>query len=122
MERTNSSQNNLPLESLDRAKELPRTTEVVDAAKKRHLIDALTVVGIFLLGIVLSPSYKAFVPFLFVIPVIFALVNKVRQAGGNWGSPPRGRTYSPPDGAPSPEPYTYKPKDSRDPRRYKPIE
>jgi len=121
MERTNSSQSNLPLGSLDRAKALPRTTEVVGAAKKRHLIDALTVVGIFLLGILLPPSYKAFVPFLFVIPAIFALANKVRQAGGNWGSPQRGRTYPPPDGFPSHELYTYKPKDSRNPRRYKPI-
>ena len=117
----NPSQNNLPLESMDRAKELPRTTEVVDAAKKRHLIEALTVVGIFQLGLVLPPSYRALVPFLFVIPIIFALVNKIRQAGGNGVSPPRGRTYSPPNVTSLPNLSPYKPKDSRDPRRYKPI-
>ena len=99
------------------------TPEAREKAKKQGRLNALVLAAVFLLGVVLPPEYKAFVPFLFVIPIIIAVVNKIRQAGEKPESPPQNLTHPPhmPDRTTSDEPYTYKPKDPKDPRRYKPI-
>jgi hypothetical protein len=98
-------------------------SKAVKKVKKRSLLNALILAGVLVLGAVLPPAYKAFAPLLFVIPFIIAVMNKVRQAGEKQENPARGQSYSPrvPDGIPSLEQYTYKPKDPKDPRRYKPI-
>ena len=98
-------------------------SEDVGPAKKRSHLNVLILAGVFLLGVVLPPAYKAFAPLLFLIPIIIAVVKKVRQAGEKRGNPPLDQTYAPPvpDQIPSSEPYTYEPKDPKDLRRYKPI-
>ena len=79
---------------------------------------ALILVAIFMLSkIVLPPEYRAFVPFLFLIPLIPVVIQKARQAC-------KKNEYSPlchPDADHTVEPYSYTPKDPNDPRRYKPI-
>ena len=99
--------------------------ESSEKAKKRWLLNVLILAGIFLLSVVLPPDYKVFAPLLFIIPFIINAADKIRQAAETPENSPGNRTYSPsmprPDRMSSPEPYTYKPKDSKDPRRYKPI-
>jgi len=97
--------------------------ETSEKAKKQWRLNALILAGVFLLGAVLPSEYKAFAPILFVIPFIIGIVNKIRQAGENPENPSQDHTYSPSmsDRIPSSEPYSYKPKDPKDPRRYKPI-
>jgi len=111
-------------EAVEAAKKRLRTTEAVDAAKKpSHLINALIVVGLFLLGIVLPPAYKVFKPFLFVIPSIIAVANKTLLAGKGHRNLLGDQTCSPPmpGRIPSLESYADVPKDPKDPRRYRPI-
>lgn len=92
-------------------------------AKMQLRLNALILGGVFLLGVVLPPAYKAFAPLLFVIPFIVSVVNKIRQVNEKSGNPPRDQSSSPPmlNSTPSLEPYSSKPKDPKDPRRYKPI-
>ena len=99
------------------------TPEASEKTKKQWRLNALILAGVFLLSAVLPPKYKAFVPFLFVIPIIIAVVNKIRQVSEKSESPSHYPTDSPhmPDRITSHEPYTYEPKDPKDPRRYKPI-
>lgn len=86
------------------------------AAGKSALVNAAILAAIIALSILLPPEYKAFVPFLFLIPLVLAVVAKVRQIR-------KKNEYVPhmPDANPSAEPYSYTPKDPNDPRRYKPI-
>jgi len=90
---------------------------------KKWRLSALILAGIFLLSAVLPPDYKGFAPLLLLVPVIVNVMNKIRQAGEIPGNPARIQTNSPstPDQIPSPAPYTHRPKDPKDPRRYKPI-
>lgn len=100
-----------------------KTSESSEKAKKSWGLNALILAGVFLLSAVLPPGYKAFAPFLFLIPVILNVVNKVRQAAENPSNPAGDRTSSAPmsNRIPSSEPYSYKQKDPKDPRKYKPI-
>ena len=99
------------------------TPESVEKAKKRGRLGGFIFLGVLLLGVVLPPAYKALAPFLFVIPIIVSVVNKIRQVSVKSGNPPIDQTYSQsmPHQTASSEPYTSKPKDPEDPRRYKPI-
>lgn len=97
--------------------------KVSEKAKKQRQLNAVILGMVFLLGIVLPPKYKALAPVLLLIPFIIGIVNKFSQTGKNPENPPPTHTYSPPkrDQIPYRELYTYKPKDPKDPRRYKPI-
>lgn len=97
--------------------------EAREVAKKRSRLNTLILALVFVLGIALPQPYKAFAPILFLIPLVIAVMNKVRQAGEKSGTPLPNQTYSPPmpDQNHSVEPYSYTPKDPKDPRRYKPI-
>jgi hypothetical protein len=99
------------------------TPEAAEKARKRSLLNALVLGGVFLLGAMLPSNYKAFAPLLFLIPLILNVADKIRHAGDISGTPPSDRTYSPPGTGriSSLEPYSYKPRDPKDPRRYKPI-
>jgi len=85
-------------------------------AGKAALVNAAILAAIFALSILLPPDYKAFVPLLFLIPLVLAVVAKVRRIRNK-------NEYSPytPDADHSVEPYSHTPKDPNDPRRYKPI-
>lgn len=98
--------------------------EASEKKKRQWALNALTLAGVFLLGVVLPPEYKAFAPLLFVVPFIINVANKIRQDDANPGNTSQDHAYSPP--VPeypehTPEPYSYKPRDPKDPRKYKPI-
>jgi hypothetical protein len=97
--------------------------ESLEKAKKQGKLGALILVVVLLLSIVLPPEYKAFAPILFIVPFVMNVVNKIRQAREKSENPLQEYPHSPPvpDGTPSIEPYSYKPKDPKDPRKYKPI-
>lgn len=97
--------------------------EAVEAAKRQSRLNLLILAGVFALGVILPPEYKAFAPILFLVPVIMAVVKKVRQAGEKPGDTPPRHDYAPPmhESMPSGDFYGYEPKDPKDPRRYKPI-
>jgi hypothetical protein len=99
------------------------TPETREEAKKWARLNALFLMVAFLLGFVLPPRYRIFVPFLFVVPLIISIVSKVRQAAAKSGNPESYQTYTPPmpDLSNSVDPYSYTPKDPKDPRHYKPI-
>ncbi len=98
----------------------PETSEKV---KKQWQLNTLILAGVFLLSVVLPPEYKAFAPLLFVIPFIINVANKIRQADKAPENPSLDHTYTTPasDRISAHEPYTYKPKNPKDPRKYKPI-
>lgn len=99
------------------------TPEASEKTKRQWKLNSLILAGVLLLGAVLPPEYKAYAPLLFVVPFIINLVNKMRQAGENSGNPSQNPRYAPPgsERISSREPYTYQPKDPKDPRKYKPI-
>ena len=98
-------------------------SEESEKTKKQWGLNVLILAGVFLLSAVLPSEYKAFAPALFIIPLIAGIVKKIRRSGENPENPSQDNTYSPPipDRIPTHEPYSYTPKDPKDPRRYKPI-
>jgi hypothetical protein len=136
-EEANSSKNNHLLAVAEAAKNQSRLTEAATAARKRlratepmnepkkrsFPLHPLIGLCVFLLGIYLPPSHKFIAPFLFFIPGIIAMVKKFRDFGETDGTSARDQKPSPPmpDSIPSLEPYTDRPRDPHDPRRYKPI-
>jgi hypothetical protein len=107
--------------STSEGKESPPATR--EEAKRWARLNTLFLMVAFLLGFVLPPRYRIFVPFLFVIPLILSIVSKVRQAAAKNEIPAPNQTYSPPmpNEGNSVDPYSYTPKDPKDPRHYKPI-
>lgn len=95
--------------------------EAVNAAKKRTRINALILGAVFLLLTVAPHPWNTYAPLLFLIPVIYSLVSRIRGASNVPGpSPSQSVPPQEPDSR-RPEPYSYKPRDPKDPRKYKPI-
>lgn len=79
--------------------------EELERQKARVRINALVLALVMILALVAPPPWNLFAPVVFVVPLIYSLVTRLRSAR-----------------APSTqEPYEYRPKDPKDPRRYKPI-
>ena len=99
------------------------TPDAREKIKKRRLLNSLILAGVFLLGAILPLEYKAYAPLLFVVPFIVSIAKKIRQDSEDPANPPRDSHYTPPvpDRVSSPEPYSYRPKDPKDPRKYRPI-
>jgi hypothetical protein len=97
--------------------------EKKEKAKRRSRLNGIILAGVFLLSIFLPKAYKAFAPFLFLIPIVLEIANKMRKSGEIPADTPPRETYTPPapDHVSPDEPYYYKPKNPEDPRRYKPI-
>jgi len=96
--------------------------EEVEAAKQRNRVNAIILAAAFAV-ITLAPNpYKLFAPLLFLIPVIFSLIYRMRKASSEpalrSNIPPAQLSIPKPNGS---DPYSYTPKDPQDPRRYKPI-
>jgi hypothetical protein len=110
-------------EEMNSSEEKAAPPETKEAAKRWARLNGLFLAIVFLLGFVLPPEYRKFVPFLFVIPLIISVVYKVRQAVEKSRNPASNQTYSPPmpEQSYSTDRYSYTPKDPKDPRRYKPI-
>jgi hypothetical protein len=96
--------------------------EAAEESKKRARLIALAILLIPVLAAVLPLPYKAFVPFLFLIPLFMSLANKFRKGVEKSGNALPAQSPSMPDKDHYVEPYFYEPKDPKDPRRYKPIE
>ncbi|MEJ2110176.1 MAG: hypothetical protein P8Z37_09745 [Acidobacteriota bacterium] len=94
------------------------------AKKKQSQLSSLILAGVFLLGIFLPARYKAFAPLLFLVVPVIKVLNK-------WKNDPTEQTGMPSAEQPaasfspykndSTDPYSYQPKDPKDPRKYKPI-
>jgi hypothetical protein len=99
------------------------TPDAPGKIKKPWQLNVLILAGVFLLGALLPLEYKAYAPLLFVVPFIVNIAKKIRQDSEDSANPPRDSNYSPPmaDHVSSPEPYSYRPKNPKDPRKYKPI-
>jgi hypothetical protein len=101
-----------------------RDREKKEKAKKRSRLNGILLACVFLLSIFLPRAYKAFAPFLLLIPIVWEIVIKMRQSGKIPSDIPHRETHTTPpapDYASPAEPYYHKPKDPKDPRRYKPI-
>ncbi len=94
--------------------------ESIEARKRQARLNALTLVGVLLLGAILPQPYRIFSPFLFAIPLIISVIDRIRRARSG---APTGSSYSPPapGEAPRSDPYSFTPRDPKDPRRYRPI-
>jgi len=100
--------------------DLPK--EEVEASKRRSRINALILAATFVIITLAPDPYKLFAPLLFLIPVILTLVNRVRKASNE--PTPQAKDLPAQMSTPKQngsEPYSYTPRDSKDPRRYKPI-
>lgn len=99
--------------------DLPR--EAVEAARRRSKINALVLGAVFLLMTVAPHPWSSYAPILFLIPVIYALVSRMRRASS---LPVPSSSQSAPtqraDGL-RVDPYSSTPRDPKDPRKYKPI-
>ena len=90
---------------------------------KKRKITGILFAGVLLLGALLPPRYKALSPLLFLLSPLFDVLSKLRgdslQTEGSQGD------STPSDSIPEPrqsrEPYSYTPRDPKDPRKYKPI-
>lgn len=94
-----------------------------EKSKNQWKLNTLILAGVLLLSAVLPREYRAYAPLLFVVPFIIGVANKMRQAGENPSGLSSNPTHAPGahDGADPQEPYSYRPKDPGDPRKYKPI-
>ncbi len=77
---------------------------------------------VFLLITLAPPPWNTYAPALLIIPFIYALVGRLRRAARSSNAEPSAGRPSAPGGRPTViEPFSYTPKDPKDPRRYKPI-
>jgi hypothetical protein len=96
-------------------------SQAVEAAKKKSRINALVLGAVFLLLTLAPHPWNTYAPILFLIPVIYSLVSRIRGAANMPGPSPIQSVPPPGPGSLRPEPYSYKPRDPKDPRKYKPI-
>ena len=98
--------------------DLPK--EAVETAKRRTRINALILGAVFLLLTFAPHPWNAYAPILFLVPVIYSLINRIK---GSSSLPAPTSSPAPPADAGSPvdEPYSYTPRDPNDLRKYKPI-
>jgi hypothetical protein len=100
--------------------DLPK--EEIEASKQRNRINALVLAGALAIITLAPDPYRLFAPLLFLIPVILSLVNHLRKSSN--GSPAQTASFPPQKEMPKSgvsDPYSYTPRDPRDPRRYRPI-
>ncbi len=95
--------------------------EEVEAAKRKSRINAL-ILGVVFLLLTFAPSpWNAYAPLLFIIPVVYSLVNKFRRASSVPVPASRMPMPTQEKNSAGVEPYSYTPRDPGDPRKYKPI-
>lgn len=91
--------------------------------RRKKRLTGFLFAGVLLLGALLPPRYKVFSPLLFLLSPLFDVLSKLHGDSIQSGSSQENRT--PPHYAPPPpkskQPYSYKPRDPKDPRKYKPI-
>ena len=94
-----------------------------DEKKIKRKVTGLLFAGVLLLGALLPQRYKAFSPLLFLLSPLFDVLSKLHTDSVQTGSSRHGGTQSGsmPEPPQSGEPYSYTPRDPKDPRKYKPI-
>ncbi len=99
------------------------TPEDIARRKRQARLNALLLGGVFFLTVMAPHPWNTYAPLLFLIPLVYSVVKKVRKA--TEGMDPLKQQsridFGAADG-PREEPYSCTPRDPRDPRRYKPIE
>jgi hypothetical protein len=106
-----------PSQSPNTSDEIPH--EAIAARKRRSRLNAAILGLVFLVYTFGPPRWKLFAPLLFLLPVLYSLLSRVRGASIESDRPVTTEIDAEPRAA---EPYSYTPKDPNDPRRYKPIE
>ena len=92
------------------------TEDMILSSRRRTRANAVILLLVFALLTFAPQPWATFAPLLLLIPLLHAILDRVRP-----GSTPSGSTQ--PSKADSyPEPYSLKPRDPDDPRRYRPIE
>lgn len=94
-----------------------------EGKRKKLRVTGLLFAGVLLLSALLPARYKAFSPLLFLLVPLFDVLRKLHDDSTRTGDIRGDATQSSYDPAPPPsgEPYSYEPKDPKDPRKYKPI-
>jgi hypothetical protein len=93
--------------------------EAIAARKRRSRLNAATLALVFLVAYFAPRRWQAFAPLLFLLPVLYSLLSRLRGASIESDRPVTREIDAEP---PVAEPYSYTPRDPKDPRRYKPIE
>lgn len=95
--------------------------EEVARSKRMARINAATMALVFLVIAFAPAPYRLYAPVLFLLPFAYRIYTYMKRpaADGQRTELPR-TAWEIPD-TPHEEPYSHKPRDSRDPRRYKPI-
>ena len=93
--------------------------EDIAASKRKARVNALTLGLVFLLGAFAPYPWKAYAPLLFLIPLLYSLYTRIRKPGGSSEVSLQDPRQDAETGRE--EPYSYTPRDPKDPRRYKPI-
>src|SRR5947207_2361932 len=91
--------------------------EDIAASKSKARVNALTLGLVFLLGAFAPYPWRAYAPLLFLIPLLYSLYTRIRKFPSE--VPLQASTQDAETGRE--EPYSYTPRDPKDPRRYKPI-
>src|SRR5262245_28924582 len=105
-----------PSESSKSSDEIPQ--EAIAARKRRSRLNAASLGLVFLFFTFGPPPCSLFAPLLFLLPVLYSLLTRLRGTSIESDRPVTGEI----DTEPPAEPYSYTPRDPNDPRRYKPIE
>jgi hypothetical protein len=87
--------------------------------KRRSRLNAVILGLVLLVYMYGPPRWKLFAPLLFLLPVLYSLLSRLRGASIESDRPVTREIDAEP---PAAEPYSYTPRDPNDPRRYKPIE
>jgi hypothetical protein len=107
-------------EQTDQANDLP--PQAIEATKRRNRINALVLVGVFLLSAFAPSPWNLYAPVLFLIPLMYGVIRRIRRSFMEPGSSQSEEGRPGPSGRSNNyEPYSCTPKDTKDPRRYKPI-
>ena len=93
--------------------------EEIAAAKRKTKVNAITMFLFFLVTAVLPYRWKPFAPLALLVPLIYRLYTRLRDASSSAPAPGVNLPQAPE--MPRKEPYSYTPRDPKDPRRYKPI-
>jgi hypothetical protein len=93
--------------------------EAIVARKRRSRLNAVILALVFLVYTYGPPRWRVFAPLLFLLPILYSILSRLRGASIESDRP---LTREIDEKTPAAEPYSYTPRDPKDPRRYKPIE
>jgi len=91
------------------------TEDMISSARKRTRMNAVVLLLVFALLTFAPQPWAVFAPLLLLIPLLQAVRDRMGRSASSPGTPPAAQRDS------FPEPYSQKPRDPNDPRRYRPI-